>query len=341
MRTVRVLVSSSCEPAATRAGHGLGCLEPAAGRFDESTADAIDALFDGAERSHVDVVLVAFARGGGGSARSPAAMFTSPAQRADAARRLRYVADRWGASPRLLAVELLDEPDARRRRSRGHVAAMGRGDEGRVAFLRPVPSPLRRAGRQAPDRRRPRLAPSPRQGPRTAARARARDDAGAVAEAHGLGKPVLCADFAESRRRDDARSRARRPLGARVRRSRRARATRRALRRAVGVPAHLPGGAALAGADVRVSRGKARAWSLVTPDALARGFWVLGAPEGDGRLVSGVELALPAPPAGRYVVTWIDDVTRRDGREQLSRLARIGRRARCWSRRSRGTSQGG
>ena len=309
MRTVRVVVPSSCESAATRASSPPGCLEPAAGRFDERTADAMDALFDGAERSHVDVVLVAFSRGGNGSARLPAEMFTSPSQRADAARRLRYIADRWGASPRLLALELLDAPEAddvvaestwrpwaeamrdawRSTDPYGHLLTTG------LAGLR--------AGDDVVGLHVHGKAHEP-------AHARALAASRGVAEVYGLGKPITCADFAEAGDDETSRDRTHDGLwslvfsgaGALVPHGARFDVLSEFLRAfhvAPVAPAH----------DVIVSRGKARAWSLVTPDALARGFWLLGGPEGYGRAVSGVEIALPAPPAGRYVVTWIDDQT--------------------------------
>ena len=287
MRTIRAVVSSS--------------LEPSAGRFDEKTADAIDALFDGAERSRVDVVLVAFARGRGRSGRPPEETFTAPVQRANAARRLRYVADRWGASPRLLALELVEEPEldavvpegtwrpraeAMRDAWRsfdpyGHLFTSGRGLQTTGDDL--VLLHLDGAGREA-------------------SRTHEGDAMREVAEASGRDQPVICADFEETRGSD-------RPWalmfgGAGVLVPRGARLD--VLSGFLGAFQAAPLDPAR---DVRVSRGKAKASSLVTPDALARGFWVQSALDGYGGAVSGVELALPAPPAGRYAVTWVDHAT--------------------------------
>ncbi|MEA2750789.1 MAG: hypothetical protein QOI41_4932, partial [Myxococcales bacterium] len=61
--------------------------------------------------------------------------------------------------------------------------------------------------------------------------------------------------------------------------------------------------------DVRVVHGGARAWSLATDDASARALWLLGPDVGYGAPVSGVQVLLPAPPAGDVHVAWIDDVT--------------------------------
>jgi hypothetical protein len=95
-------------------------LEPHPGRFDEPVAESFDVLFDAAEKSNVDIVLVAFARrgwnehpfsAGRGHARAPKDFFLDPIARAGAIRRLRYISARWGSSPRLLALDLLDEPE--------------------------------------------------------------------------------------------------------------------------------------------------------------------------------------------------------------------------------------
>ncbi|MBX3252458.1 MAG: DUF5060 domain-containing protein, partial [Myxococcales bacterium] len=130
MSTIRVFIVAGCAPEPGTARYRIGCLEPAPGRFDERTAEAIDTLFDAAESANVDVVLVAFALGftsgpegrrswddnpysaaRGGPARSPKDFFRAPALRTRAIRKLRYIADRWASSPRLLAVDLLDEPE--------------------------------------------------------------------------------------------------------------------------------------------------------------------------------------------------------------------------------------
>lgn len=288
MRTIRAVVSSS--------------LEPSAGRFDEKTADAIDALFDGAERSRVDVVLVAFARGRGRNGRPPEEMFTSPVQRGNAARRLRYVADRWGASPRLLALELVEEPEL--------------DEVVPEATWRPWAEAMRDAWRSSDPYRHlftsgQGVVPTGDDlvlvhlhgaGRGEAPRTRESDAMHAIEVAYGREEPVICADFDETAA--SSRPWALTFAGAGVLVPRGAR---------LGVLSLFLGAFQAApldpARDVRVSRGKAKASSLVTPDALARGFWVQSASEADGRAVSGVELALPAPPAGRYAVTWIDDAT--------------------------------
>ncbi len=126
MTAIRVFVFSDCESETTPGGYQIGCLEPQVGRFDEKTADAIDVLFDAAERHGVDVVLVAFAIGFTPGAEtwrswadnpysrlvaSPQRFFSDPAMRPHAIERLRYIADRWGSSTRLLAIDLLNEPE--------------------------------------------------------------------------------------------------------------------------------------------------------------------------------------------------------------------------------------
>lgn len=130
MSTIRVFIFADCESEAVPGGYQIGCLERAPGRFDERTAEAFDTIFDAAEAVNVDVVLVAYAIGftpgpetwrswddnpystaRGGPARSPKDFFANPALRRHAVRKLRYISDRWGASPRLLALDLLNEPE--------------------------------------------------------------------------------------------------------------------------------------------------------------------------------------------------------------------------------------
>jgi Domain of unknown function (DUF5060)/Cellulase (glycosyl hydrolase family 5) len=130
MSTIRVAIFADCESEAAPGGYQIGCLEPSPGRFDQRTAEAFDTLFDAAEAANVDVVLVAFALGftpgaetwrswsdnpysqaRGGPAASPKDFFLDPTARLGAIRKLRYISDRWGASPRLLAIDLLDEPE--------------------------------------------------------------------------------------------------------------------------------------------------------------------------------------------------------------------------------------
>lgn len=127
MNTLRIFVITGCGRPGTPAR--AGCLEPALGAFDPAVARQLDAVFAAGERHGVRIVLGLFAVGftpgdewkgweenpysaaRGGPARTPAEFFTVPAARAAALRRLRYAQARWGASPALLAVDLLNEPE--------------------------------------------------------------------------------------------------------------------------------------------------------------------------------------------------------------------------------------
>jgi hypothetical protein len=127
MNALRVFVFSACgRPGAPTKP---GCLEPALGRFDERAAAQYDEVFAAAERHGVKVVLSVFAIGftpgdawkgweenpyseaRGGPSESPLDFFTGSDAREAARRRIRYVLARWGASPALLAVDLLNEPE--------------------------------------------------------------------------------------------------------------------------------------------------------------------------------------------------------------------------------------
>jgi cellulase (glycosyl hydrolase family 5) len=127
MNTLRLFVFTACgRPGGPRKP---GCLEPALGRFDAGAAAQYDAIFAAAERHGVKVVLAVFAVGftpgdawkgweenpysvdRGGPADAPNDFFSDPAAREAARRRLRYVLARWSASPALLAVDLLNEPE--------------------------------------------------------------------------------------------------------------------------------------------------------------------------------------------------------------------------------------
>ncbi len=130
MTVIRVFLFSDCEAETVDGGYQIGCLEPKVGSFDERTADAIDELFLAAERHSIDVVLVAYAIGftpppetwkswednpysayRGGPALTPQSFFAEKRFFPDAARKLRYIVDRWASSPRLLAIDLLNEPE--------------------------------------------------------------------------------------------------------------------------------------------------------------------------------------------------------------------------------------
>jgi hypothetical protein len=127
MNTLRVFVFTACGKDGVP--RKPGCLEPALGRFDEDAARQYDAIFSAAEAHGVKVVLGIFAIGftpgdawkgwednpysaaRGGPARTPAEFFRSPVAREGAKARLRYALARWGASPALLSVDLLNEPE--------------------------------------------------------------------------------------------------------------------------------------------------------------------------------------------------------------------------------------
>jgi hypothetical protein len=127
MNTLRVFVFTACGRPGAKAVPG--CLEPHVGVFDEAAAERYDELFAAAERHGVKVVLTLFAvgftpgdawkgweanpyaRSRGGPAPAPRDFFTLATAREAARARLRYVLARWGASPALLAVDLLNEPE--------------------------------------------------------------------------------------------------------------------------------------------------------------------------------------------------------------------------------------
>ncbi|RKH57576.1 DUF5060 domain-containing protein [Corallococcus interemptor] len=126
MNTLRVFIFTDCEREEPQPGPQPGCLEPRPGVFDAEVAARYDAIFDAAEQHGLQVVLALFAVGftpgetwkswednpystaRGGPAAMPDDFFDRPEL---AERRLRYVLARFGASPSLLAVDLLNEPE--------------------------------------------------------------------------------------------------------------------------------------------------------------------------------------------------------------------------------------
>jgi hypothetical protein len=128
MSVLRVFIVSDVENE-ERGGANAGVLEPAIGQFDEKVAAQFDAIFRAAQAHDIYVVLVAFALGfsendawkswqdnpyskaRGGPAATRYEFFDSPAVREVAARRIRYLAARYAASPNLLAIDLLNEPE--------------------------------------------------------------------------------------------------------------------------------------------------------------------------------------------------------------------------------------
>lgn len=324
MSTLRVLFVSDCMSASGTAsgGHPVGCLEPTVGRFDEETADAFDAIFEAGEHFGVDVIPVAFAR--------PEKLFTSPASRPHAVRRLRYIADRWASSTRFLAIDLLDEParggplpeagwavwaaamskEWRKLDPWKHLVMTGAASDERIWYASSDDDVVqwRLHGK----------------GPHVA-RAVALEMRRKVDETYGFDKPVLCGDLAHGV--EDWRTYDHTHNGIWA-----------ALLSGAGALAHsaqesridadqpmtpergvhfqvLSGFLQRFGKkplsrrhDVRVVRGAVDAWSLATDDDTSRALWVLGGAKGYGAGVSGVELAIPSP-AGRYAVTWIDDTS--------------------------------
>ncbi|WP_143827999.1 cellulase family glycosylhydrolase [Anaeromyxobacter sp. Fw109-5] len=127
MNALRVFVFTACGRAGTMPNPG--CLEPVLGAFDEAAAARYDAIFAAAEAHGVKVVLSVFAIGftpgdawkgweenpysaaRGGPAAGNTDFFLDPRAREAARARLRYVLARWGASPALLAIDLLNEPE--------------------------------------------------------------------------------------------------------------------------------------------------------------------------------------------------------------------------------------
>jgi hypothetical protein len=129
MNTLRVFVFTDCENEAAADHVQPGCLEPRVGEFDDVAASRFERIFRSAEQHGIGVILSLYALGftrgetwkswednpyalvNGGPAESPEDFFVSPGAREAAKGRLRYVLARWGSSPSLLAVDLLNEPE--------------------------------------------------------------------------------------------------------------------------------------------------------------------------------------------------------------------------------------
>jgi hypothetical protein len=358
MRTIRVFVLADCESETTPGGYQIGCLEPAIGRFDERTADAFDVLFDAAERHGIDVVLVAFAIGftpgtetwrswadnpysaeRGGPARTPEELFALPSLRLHTARKLRYIADRWASSPRLLAIDLLNEPewDGKIPEATWIPWAEAMSDAWRAA------DPYRHLITAGPvgfhyniggTDERPWYASAQNDVVQWhlygkdfyAPHALAIEMSRKVDETYVFDKPVVCGEFGyggEDKKTYDHTHNGIWSL----------------LFSGAGALSHTAplfdvdsdgpmttergahftvlsnllrsfGDAPVSPArDVRIAEGKARAWSLAVGDRTSRAIWVLGPGNTYGGPVDGVRLAMPAPPAGRYSLTWMDDAT--------------------------------
>ncbi len=129
MTTLRVFVFSDCDNEQAKDGVQPGCLEPEVGHFDQKVARRFDKIFEAAEANGVYVILTPFAIGfsphdpfkswqdnpyskeRGGPAKDRFAFFDDAQVRKQAFERIRYIVDRWGYSPNLLAIDLLNEPE--------------------------------------------------------------------------------------------------------------------------------------------------------------------------------------------------------------------------------------
>ncbi len=286
--------------------------DPADGRG----GDALDALFAAAESFDVDVVLIAFA----GKDRR---FFAEPGARAQAIARLRYISDRWGSSPRLLAVDLLDEPERRGIDERLWIPwaeAMSlawRAVDPYAHLVTAGPVGLHwnvttdeRPWYESPtnDLVQWHLGDVGLGGPQGVADA----ILAKLRETGSLRKPVLCGAW---RAADDDRTHvaiwtlAMAGAGALSAgqldpaRARHLGTLARFLRSLDERRPYAPR------EDVRVlTPSGARVWSLATEDEADRVVWMLGAPESYGMLVTA-EIGVSVPRGGRYRVRWADDVT--------------------------------
>lgn len=356
MRTIRVFVLADCESETTPGGYQIGCLEPGIGRFDERTGDAFDVLFEAAERNGIDVVLVAFAIGftpgpetwkswadnpysveRGGPAQSPTDLFESPSLRAHTARKLQYIADRWGYSTRLLAIDLLNEPEwdgkipeatwipwaeAMSHAWRAfdpyqHLVTVGPvglqsnigGTDERPWYASPECDVVQwhLYGKQF-----------------YAPHALAEEMSRKVDETYVFDKPVICGEFGyggEDKTTYDhthagiwsltfsgagalAHTAPLFEIDSDGPMTRERGAHFKVLSDLLSTFGKVP---VSPSRDVRVARGKARAWSLAVADRTSRAVWLLAPGDTYGAVVPDVQLAMPAPPAGLYTLTWMND----------------------------------
>ncbi len=359
MSTLRVFIFADCESESTPGGYQIGCLERAPGRFDERTAEAFDTIFDAAEAANVDVVLVAYSIGftpapetwrswednpystaRGGPAKAPKDFFLDPALRPAAIRKLRYIADRWGSSPRLLALDLLNEPEwdgpiaesvwipwaehmSKAWRSfdpYGHLVTAGPvglhwnldGDE-RPWYASPLNDTVQwhLYGKEVYD-------------PHALGDAMTRK----VRETWSYDKPVFCGEFGYGGEDKSSYehthvgiwSLAMSGAGALAHsappfeidsdepmtpeRARHFKVLSTFLRTLDPRKAYGPV------EDVRVvGPRRMRAWSLATEDKTDRAVWVLAPKDGFGERLTGASLAIAAPRGASYRVSWIDDTT--------------------------------
>jgi hypothetical protein len=354
MTTLRVFVFTDAEAEDAPDGRQKGCLEPRPGVFDDEVAAEFDALFDAAERHAIHIVLTLFACGftpgdpwkgwednpyherNGGPARENWQAFEEPRARELARGRLRYVLDRWGRSPSLLAIDLLNEPEwdgevgedvwfawaedlaatAQAEDPYGHPITVGsvglhwnvEGDE-RAWWGSPRCS----------------IVQWHLYGPEVyEVHALAAEMTRKVRETWGLGKPVLVGEFAWGGEDKTTYDHTHVGIwsatfaGAGVlahsappftvdsdepmtpERGAHFRALRDLLRPLEEAGALDP--------DLEAQARGAAAWAL--GDATRRGVWLLGPERGYGEPVTGVTVTTGALPRGRYVEAWFDDLTR-------------------------------
>jgi hypothetical protein len=131
MNTLRVFIVADAVAEDRPKKDQLGCLEPKVGRFDERAAKRFDRILKAAEKNGLQVVLCAHAIGfsdgegetwkawrdnaynkaNGGPADDKYDFFYDEESRAATKRKLDYILARWGASPALFGIDLLNEPE--------------------------------------------------------------------------------------------------------------------------------------------------------------------------------------------------------------------------------------
>jgi hypothetical protein len=129
MNTLRVFVFTDAVPHDNPGGVQPGCLEPKLGRFDQNVAKDFDAIVEAAEKHGIKVIVTAFACGftpndvwkgwddnpynrkNGGPVEHHYDFFFDDAAKAAAKRRIDYIMDRWGYSPALFGIDVLNEPE--------------------------------------------------------------------------------------------------------------------------------------------------------------------------------------------------------------------------------------
>jgi len=129
MNTLRLFMVVDCEDEEAPDRVQKGCLETAPGRFSPAAAALYDRILAAAEANDLYVIFGVWAigftphetwkswddnpysRARGGPLAAPNDFFTRTDVRALQAKKLRYIAARWGWSPHLLAIDLLNEPE--------------------------------------------------------------------------------------------------------------------------------------------------------------------------------------------------------------------------------------